>query len=477
MQGIDIHSQTGVFAGEGNLRPFPEVLREVQEHITRHYAATLEGNPEESRELIQSYIQKYLETNRLGVAGMEPGELCERVYGEMTGFSFLSSYLSRDDVEEININQWKDVKITYSNGDILPCKEHFNSPQHAVDVIRRMLHKSGMVFDSAQTIVVGHLSNKIRITVMGDGVIDQDKGLSASIRIVNPKKLTKQQFIDYGTATAGMLDLLVACYCHGVSLCITGATSSGKTTLMSWILGQVPYNKRIVTLEQGCREFDLTVEDECGEVLNNVVHLVTRPSDDPKQDITLVKLLETTLTINPDCVAVAEMKGAESMQAINAANTGHSVITTIHANSCADTYYRMVTLCKQSYDMDDTTLMGLATKAFPVVAFAKKLEDNSRRIMEISECEYVGDAASGESRRRMRTLYRFHITDNQTVDGKARLIGHYERVEPPSEGLLKRLRENGMCLRTQQELFGVGKEGFGEPCCMEKAVPVTSDAG
>ena len=161
MQGIDIHSQTGVFAGEGNLRPFPEVLREVQEHITRHYAATLEGNPEESRELIQSYIQKYLETNRLGVAGMEPGELCERVYGEMTGFSFLSSYLSRDDVEEININQWKDVKITYSNGDILPCKEHFNSPQHAVDVIRRMLHKSGMVFDSAQTIVVGHLSNKI----------------------------------------------------------------------------------------------------------------------------------------------------------------------------------------------------------------------------------------------------------------------------------------------------------------------------
>ena len=83
-------------------------------------------------------------------------------------------------------------------------------------------------------------------------------------------------------------------------------------------------------------KFDLTAQDEDGNVLNNVVHLVTRFSDDPKQNITLVKLLETTLTINPDCVAVAEMKGAESMQAINAANTGHSVITTIHANSCAD---------------------------------------------------------------------------------------------------------------------------------------------
>ena len=453
---FDIHGHAGMFGGEIRLRPFPEVLKEVQEYITKNYASTLKDDPDESRELVKSYIQKYLENNHLGVEDTEQEELCELIYGEMTGFSFLTKYLYRDNVEEININQWKDVKVTYSNGEILPCKEHFNSPQHAIDVIRRMLHKSGMIFDSAQTIVVGHLSNKIRITVMGDGVIDRDKGLSASIRIVNPRKLTKQQFVDYGTATAEMLDLLAACYCHGVSMCITGATSSGKTTLMSWILGQVPYNKRIVTLEQGCREFDLTAEDGEGNVLNNVVHLVTRFSDDPKQNITLVKLLETTLTINPDCVAVAEMKGAESMQAINAANTGHSVVTTIHANSCADTYYRMVTLCKQSYDMDDSTLMGLATKAFPIVAFAKKLEDNSRRLMEISECEYLPDSTRpGESRQRMRTLYRFNITDNRIVDGKAKIIGHYEKVEPPSEGLLKRLRENGMSFKTQQQLFGI----------------------
>ncbi len=451
---LDIHSHSGIFEKEARLRPFPEVLKEVQEHITRHYASVLKDNPDESREFIKAYIQKYLEVHHLGVADTDREELCELIYGEMTGFSFLTKYLYRDDVEEININQWKDVKITYSSGDILPCRERFASPQHAIDVIRRMLHKSGMIFDSAQTIVVGHLSNKIRITVMGDGVIDRDKGLSASIRIVNPRKLTKQQFVDFGTATTEMLDLLAACYCHGVSMCITGATSSGKTTLMSWILGQVPYHKRIVTLEQGCREFDLTVEDEHGRVLNNVVHLVTRFSDDPRQNITLVKLLETTLTINPDCVAVAEMKGAESMQAINAANTGHAVITTIHANSCADTYYRMVTLCKQSHNMDDATLMGLATKAFPIVAFAKKLEDNSRRLMEISECEYLPDPARpGESRQRMRTLYRFNITDNRTVDGKAKIIGHYEKVEPPSEGLLKRLRENGMSFSAQQQLL------------------------
>lgn len=449
---LNIHETTELARASSVLRIFPEVLRDVQEYISKNFAVVLRDNPDENRELIKSYIGKYLEQSSVGVAGMEQEELCELLYGEMTGFSFLTKYLYRSDVEEININQWKDVKITYSTGEILPAKEKFSCAGHAVDVIRRLLHKSGMIFDNAQTIVVGHLNNKIRITVMGDGVIDKDKGLAVSIRIVNPRKLTKMQFVEFGTATAEMLEMLSMCFNHGVSMCITGATSSGKTTLMSWILGEVPYNKRIVTIEQGCREFDLTAEDEEGTVLNNVVHLVTRFSDDPKQNINMVKLLETTLTINPDCIAVAEMKGGESMQAINAANTGHAVITTTHANSCEDTYYRMVTLCKQEQpSMDDATLQGLATKAFPLVAFAKRLEDNSRRVMEITECEILPDG-----RRKMRTLYRFNITDNIIVDGRPKIIGHYEKVENLSEGLQKRLRENGLPLKLQEQLMAKG---------------------
>ena len=446
---LNIRDSMRAMGGEVELKPFSEILHDVQEYISQKYAAVLKENANDHEPLIKAYIQKYLERANIGVDDMEQDELCELLYGEMTGFSFLSKYLVRDDVEEININQWRDVKITYSTGEILPAKEHFNSPGHAVDVIRRLLHKSGMIFDSAQTIVVGHLNNKIRITVMGDGVIDKDKGLAASIRIVNPKKLLKNQFVEYGTATAEMMDMLSMCYCHGVSMCITGATSSGKTTLMSWILSQVPYDKRIVTLEQGCREFDLTVVDEEGDVLNNVVHLVTRSSDDPQQNINLIKLLETTLTINPDCIAVAEMKGGESMQAINAANTGHAVITTIHANSCEDTYYRMVTLCKQEQPgMDDITLHDLAAKAFPVVAFAKRLEDNSRRIMEITECEVLPDG-----KRNIHTLYRFNITDNVVVNGKPKIIGHYEKVENLSKGLQKRLRENGLPLKMQEQIL------------------------
>ena len=234
---LNIHETTELARASSVLRTFPEVLRDVQEYISKNFAVVLRDNPDENRELIKSYIGKYLEQSSVGVAGMEQEELCELLYGEMTGFSFLTKYLYRSDVEEININQWKDVKITYSTGEILPAKEKFSCAGHAVDVIRRLLHKSGMIFDNAQTIVVGHLNNKIRITVMGDGVIDKDKGLAVSIRIVNPRKLTKMQFVEFGTATAEMLEMLSMCFNHGVSIFITVSTSSVNTTLMILILG------------------------------------------------------------------------------------------------------------------------------------------------------------------------------------------------------------------------------------------------
>ena len=437
-----IRANAALLGGEAATnKPFPDVLAEVQAYISRTYAAALQGDGQEQRSLIKSYISKYLTDHALGVEDVSHDELCELLYGEMAGFSFLTKYMFDPEVEEININQWADVKITCTSGEIVQAKERFNSPQHAIDVIRRLLHQSNMILDNAQPVVVGHLASNIRVTVMGDGVIDSDKGVAASIRIVNPRKLTREDFIRNETATGEMLDFLAAAYRYGASTCITGATSSGKTTLMSYLLSLLPDNKRLVTIEQGTREFDLTKKDENGLVLNNVIHLVTRFSDDPHQNITQTKLLETALTINPDYIAMCEMKGAEAYHAVSAANTGHATISTTHCNSCRSTYNRIVTLCKLASDMGDTTLYSLATEAFPVVAFIKKLEDNTRRIMEITECEVLEDG-----RRSIRTLYRFVATDTQEHDHRVKIIGHYEKVNDPSEHLQQLLRENGMPL-------------------------------
>lgn len=437
------------FEAGKNKRDFTDVLAEVQEYVASKYSTLITDNPEEQRQQITSYIAKYLTDYSLGVEGMESGELIDKLYVEMAEFSFLTPYLFATDVEEININSWKDVKVTYSDGQVLPAKEKFQSPQHAVDVVRRLLHKSGMILDNSQPGVVGHLSNKIRITVLGNPLTDKDKGVAASIRIVNPQKLSREDFIRFGTATPEMLDFLSAVLRYGLSICVTGSTGSGKTTLMSWILSTIPNEKRVFTIENGCREFDLVKEDEAGNVLNNVVHTVTRFSEDPRQNYDQERLLEFSLTCDPDIVCVGEMKSAEAFAAQEAARTGHAVITTTHANGCSATYYRMVTLCTQKYDMGDKTLHNLVTEAFPIVLFVKKLEDNSRRVMEITECEIKEDGT-----RQIHTLYRYHVSETLVVDGKIKVNGEFRQVNPISESLRKRLLENGMPMSLLETITG-----------------------
>jgi pilus assembly protein CpaF len=178
-----------------NIKEFTEILLEVQEYISNTYSSLISDNPKVQKTQIISYIAKYLTDYSLGADGFNFEELVNKLYSEMAEFSFLTKYLYRKDVVEININQWRDIKITYTNGEIIPTKEHFNSPSHAVDVLRRMLYKSGMIFDSSQPIVRGHLSDKTRLTVVGNGVIDEASGVVASIRIVNSKKFNKQDFI------------------------------------------------------------------------------------------------------------------------------------------------------------------------------------------------------------------------------------------------------------------------------------------
>lgn len=440
-----------------NKKEFQTILQEAQEYISSKYSMLISDNPEEQKEQIKSYISKYILDNSLGVEGLSFDELIEKLYSEMAEFSFLTKYLFRKDVEEININQWQDIKITYTNGDILPTEDKFNSPEHAIDVLRRLLHKSGMILDNSQPIVRGHLSNKIRITVFGTGVIDDDKGVSASIRIVNPQKLSKEDFVNNGTATGEMLDFLSICLRYGISMCATGATSSGKTTLMSWLLSTIPDDKRIFTIENGTREFDLVKTDESGNVKNNVVHTVTRYSEDKSQNIDQEKLLESALTFNPDYICVAEMKGEESFSAQEAARTGHAVITTTHANSCEATYFRMMTLCKMKYDINDDTLYSLVTEAFPIVLFTKKLEDNSRKIMEITECEIMPNG-----KRQIHTLFRYNIKENKVVSGKLKIIGDYEKVGNISSSLQKRLLENGMSLNVLESIITKTKVEEGE---------------
>ena len=440
------------FTPETESKDFGSVLQEVQEYISGSYSSLISQGGEDAKEQLQRYITKYLQDQRIAVAGMTQTELTDAIYSEMAEYGFLTSYIYGDGIEEININSWRDIEVQYSDGRNEKLEEHFDSPEHALAVIRRMLHASGMVLDNASPLVTGHLTRNTRIAAMKSPVVDEDVGVAASIRIVNRHNLSREDLLRSGTATEEMLDWLSVFLRYGISICVAGATSSGKTTAAGWLLTTIPDSKRIFTIENGSRELEL-VREENGKVVNSVVHTLTRDSENERQRIDQIALVDICLRFNPDILVVGEMRGAEANAAQEAARVGVAVLTTIHSNSCEATYRRMVSLCKRAVDMSDETLLSYVTEAYPIVVFCKQLENKQRRMMEIMECEIL---PNGD--RRYNTLFRYVITENHMENGKFVIEGHHTQVNEISVSLRKRLLENGMPNEELQALLKPKKE-------------------
>lgn len=306
------NNQNLFFSPEEKGRAFSDVLKEVQEYISSKYSTLMvEGGNDEVKQQVKRYISKYIADYRITVKGKTREELIDDLYTEMAEFSFLTKYIFGTGIEEIDINSWRDIEVQYSDGRCEKMEEHFESPEHAINVIRRMLHVSGMVLDNASPAVLGHLSKNIRIAVLKTPLVDEDVGIAASIRIVNPQSLKKSDFVDGGTATDEMLDFLAECLRYGISICVAGATSSGKTTLAGWLLTTIPDNKRIFTIENGSRELAL-VREKDGKVTNSIIHTLTRFSENEKQNIDQDMLLDMALRFNPEIDAHGS--GADNAQ-------------------------------------------------------------------------------------------------------------------------------------------------------------------
>ena len=124
-------------AGNRNVkaRNFRSILSEVQGYVSSTYSNLLSAEGEEQIRQLKNYMSKYVEDNGLAAEDLTTVELVDKLYEEMAGYSVLDQYLYRNDIEEININRWDDIKITYSDGSKKPSKERFKSPVHALDVL------------------------------------------------------------------------------------------------------------------------------------------------------------------------------------------------------------------------------------------------------------------------------------------------------------------------------------------------------
>ncbi len=420
----------------GRVIEFVELLHLAQEYISKNYAAALTEKSKFPQ--IKTYLEKYLRDNGFTVNGMTTNEVTNKLYSEMAEYSILTKYLGKDEIEEININGWDDVAITYTDGRIEKSSEHFYSPQHAIDIVKRLLHHSGMIIDNATPMSQGHLPGNTRITALKEPLVDDDRGISVSIRLLHPTRVNCEELVRGGNSTQKMIDFLCMCLRYGVSFVVAGATSSGKTTLLNALLTSIPDNKRIFTIESGSRELSL-LRVKNGKVVNNVVHTLSRPSDNEAYDITQEDLVIASLRFNPDIVVVGEMRDTEAYSAVEASLTGHTVVSTIHASAADAAHTRLALLCQKRFPINFETSLMQAGQAFPLVVYEHKLEDNSRKIMDISECVIT---KSGQ--REYHTLFRYNITKNELVDGKFKIEGYFEQPELMSDDLKRRLMQFGV---------------------------------
>ena len=208
-----------------------DLLSKTQEYIAKYYAAVL--TDEHKRDQLKSYIEKFILDGGYLVHGFTEEQLIDRLYSEMVEYSILTPFLGASDLDEININAWDDITLTYSDGSMKKLDEHFRSPQHAIDIVKRLLHHSGMIIDNATPIAQGHLPGNTRITAIKTPVVDEDVGIAVSIRLLHPQRVDRSHIIESGMATEEMIAFLEMCIRYGVSVVVAGRTSSGKTTLMN----------------------------------------------------------------------------------------------------------------------------------------------------------------------------------------------------------------------------------------------------
>ena len=282
------------------------LLRLTQQYISANYATALIDTSKGVE--LKAYIGKYLYDTGYTVEGYTRDTLIARLYREMAEYSILTDHLADPNIEEININGWDDVALTHLDGRIEKAEEHFFSPQHAVDVVKKLLQHSGMIIDNASPIAQGHLPNNIRITALKEPIVDADRGIAVSIRMLHPARVDRENLLRTESISEEMLSFLEMCLRYGVSFVVAGRTSSGKTTLLNSLLGSIPDGKRIYTIESGARELSLIKRDGEGRVINNVVHTLSRPSGNDAYDITQEDLVMAALRFDPDVICVGEMR-------------------------------------------------------------------------------------------------------------------------------------------------------------------------
>lgn len=405
----------------------------------------------------KSSIKEFLRRNTIICSEMSTDILLEHLYHDLREFSFIS----RDDLfnqpgfEQININSYCDIYIKKSGKEQLSDYSFIDTEQ-SINVIKKMLRRNDLTIDDSTPRRTADIGKGIRITVMKTPLVDEDVGITCSIRKVSTDTISEEFIVNNGMLTNEMMNFLKVIVEKKVSVIISGETGSGKSSIGGILLDNfVNKGHRLFTIEEGAREWNFVKRDKNGKLKTNVIHTKTLQADKKENSITQEHLIKDSLRYDPDSIAPSEVRGEEAFEVISVANSGHGVLTTIHTNGVHSTPGKMVTYAKKAFQMDDNTLLDMVTTAFPILVHCELFPDGKRRVKEIAEV--IGHQ---NNKPIISMLYEWETEDTE-FDGETiiQMLGKFKHKNIISDKLQKFLLDKAVTKAFLTEFTQIQKEG------------------
>ena len=361
-------------------------------------------------------------------------QLTRDVLNDVLGYGPIQPLLDDPDVTEVMVNGPKSVYVE-KGGHLTKTGVTFENNQEVMRVIERIILPLGRRIDADTPTVDARLPDGSRVNaVIPPVAID---GASITIRKFRKDKLSVQQLIEFGSLTQSMAEFLRACVISRLNIVVSGGTGSGKTTLLNVLSSMIPEEERIVTIEDAA---ELQLQQD------HVVRLETRPSSlEGKGMVTIRDLVRNALRMRPDRIIVGECRGGETLDMLQAMNTGHDgSLTTLHANTPRDSLSRMETMVLMAgMDMPLKVIRQQVSSAIDLIVQQTRLRDGQRKITAITEVAGMeGDTIV------LTDIFRFEQTGVAT-DGK--IIG---QVKPTGIRPLFTPRLESSGFKLGAELFG-----------------------
>ena len=345
--------------------------------------------------------------------------LVSEVQHELFGLGPLEPLLADPSISDILVNSFSNIYIE-RHGKLERTSITFKDDEHLMRVIERIVSTVGRRIDEAQPMVDARLPDGSRVNaIIPPLAID---GPTLSIRRFGTDPLKMTGLIENGALTKEIAILFEMCVRARLNIIISGGTGAGKTTLLNALSAYIPADERIVTIEDSA---ELQLQQP------HIVRLETRPPNiEGKGEVTQRDLVKNALRMRPDRIVLGEVRGGETIDMLQAMNTGHDgSLTTVHANSPRDALSRLETMIQMTgMRLSDRAMRQQVASAVNVVIQVARLTDGTRRITSISEITGMeGEMIT------MQEIFQFERTG---VDATGKVLGRFR-----SNGIRPRFAE------------------------------------